>query len=87
MGTWPSLEEVHRAAVACSRRKRNRLDAIAFRARYGEEVLGLTQRLQSGTYEPQAGVVFVVNRPKHREIHAAHFRDRVVHHLDRKSVV
>ncbi|MEI6806469.1 MAG: reverse transcriptase/maturase family protein [Myxococcaceae bacterium] len=44
-------------------------------------MLDITRRLQSGTYQPQAGVVFIVNRPKYREIHAAHFRDRVVHHL------
>lgn len=78
---WPSIEEVHRAAVACGKRKRNRADAIRFRLRYGEEILDLTQRLQTGTYRPEPGTVFIVNRPKFREIHAAHFRDRVVHHL------
>ncbi len=81
MKLWPSIELVHRAAIACSKRKRKRPDAIMFRMRYGEEVLGLTKRLQSGAYNPQPGIVFVTDRPKFREIHASHFRDRVVHHL------
>lgn len=81
MEAWPSIEEVHRAAIACSKKKRKRYDAIAFRAKHGEEVLNLTRRLQTGAYAPECGMVFVIDCPKYREIHAAYFRDRVVHHL------
>ncbi|MBH2006910.1 MAG: group II intron reverse transcriptase domain-containing protein [Myxococcaceae bacterium] len=80
MSSWPSYEDVHRAAQACMKRKRGRLDAILFRMRYGERVFDLTKRLHSG-YLPGPGTVFVTDRPKYREIHAADFRDRVVHHL------
>ena len=62
------------------RRKRSRRDAIAFRAAWGEELVGLFERLRSGSYAPEPGIVFVVDRPKYREVHAAAFRDRVVHH-------
>lgn len=78
---WCSAEAVDRAAKACLRRKRGRLDAIAFRRRWGEEVLGLARRLSEGRYEPEPGIAFVTGRPKSREIHAATFRDRVVHYL------
>jgi len=78
---WPSFEEVHRAATMCMKRKKSRLDAIAFRRRYGEEIFNLATRIRTKTYNPQAGLVFVADFPKYREIHAAHFRDRVVHHL------
>ena len=78
---WPSFEEVNLAATMCMKRKRSRLDAIAFRRRYGEEVFNLTTRLRTNAYRPQAGLVFVADFPKYREIHAAHFRDRVVLHL------
>ncbi|MEI6790387.1 MAG: reverse transcriptase/maturase family protein [Myxococcaceae bacterium] len=78
---WPSWESIDRAARACGKRKRKRPDAIAFRACYGEEVLDLCERLRSGTYSPEPGTVFVTERPKTREIHAAQYRDRVVHHL------
>src|SRR6185312_12889243 len=78
---WPNVKEVHQAAMRCMKRKHGRSEVIAFRASYGEEVLGLTERLKGGEYRPEAGVVFVTERPKHREVHAARFRDRVVHHL------
>jgi hypothetical protein len=79
--SWASVEAVDRAARACAQRKRSRPDAIAFRARSGEEVLALARRLERGDYTPQPGIVFVTERPKLREVHAAPFRDRVVHHL------
>lgn len=81
MNPWPRFKDVDRAAKACMKRKQGRPDAIAFRRHYGEEVFYLTKRLQSGTYRPESGTVFVTDRPKYREIHAAAFRDRVVHHL------
>jgi RNA-directed DNA polymerase len=79
--SWCDVRAVDRAAAACARRKRGRPDAIAFRMRYGEEVLSLAARLQSGRYRPEPGWVLVTEQPKPREIHAAPFRDRVVHHL------
>lgn len=78
---WVSLRDLDRAARECLRRKGARRDAIAFRMRYGEELLALRERLVAETYRPEPGIVFVTDRPKLREVHAAVFRDRVVHHL------
>ncbi|MEO7330599.1 MAG: reverse transcriptase/maturase family protein, partial [Minicystis sp.] len=80
-GTWCGVAALAGAARACARRKRGRLDAIAFRLREGEEVLALAHRLEEGSYLPEPGRVFVTEHPKHREVHAAVYRDRVVHHL------
>ncbi|AZD07513.1 Retron-type RNA-directed DNA polymerase [Pseudomonas chlororaphis] len=37
--------------------------------------------LLAGTYRPGRSICFVVTRPKAREVWAADFRDRIVHHL------
>ena len=79
--TWCNVERVADAARLCSKRKGGRADVIAFRLRQGEEILALSRRLTLGTYFPQPGCVFVTERPKYREVHAAVYRDRVVHHL------
>lgn len=34
-----------------------------------------------GTYEIGRSIAFIVTKPKKREVFAADFRDRVVHHL------
>ncbi len=79
--SWCGLSALHAAARACARRKRARPEAIAFRLREGEELLALASRLAAGTYRPQPGRIFVTERPKYREVQAAAYRDRVVHHL------
>lgn len=79
--SWCNAERVADAAHRCGKRKGGRPDAIAFRLRQGEEIVSLSRRLALGTYVPQPGRVFVTERPKHREAHAAIYRDRVVHHL------
>lgn len=38
------------------------------------------QALRSGHWRPRRPVCFMVDKPKAREIHAAHYSDRVVHH-------
>ena len=41
----------------------------------------LADDLINRTYQPEPSSCFVVQRPKKREVFAAQFRDRVVHHL------
>jgi len=75
------LRRLEQAERQCARRKRSRPDAIAFRANRLEHLLDLATRLQDGTWRPAPGLVFVTTRPKFREVHAARYEDRVVHHL------
>lgn len=76
-----TFENVHRAYLDCRRGKRNSRSALEFEARLEENLFGLCDELQNRTYRPQPSICFVTERPKHREIFAGEFRDRVVHHL------
>jgi hypothetical protein len=54
---------------------------VGFAARLADELCDLEEELSSRTYRPGPATRFVARRPKLREIVAARFRDRVVHHL------
>jgi retron-type reverse transcriptase len=41
----------------------------------------LWEEINSGAWQPRPSTVFIVNKPVTREIFAAAFRDRIVHHL------
>ena len=65
----------------CRRTKRNSASALAFEAHAEHHIYELCQELASGTYKPGPSICFVITHPKPREVWAAGFRDRVVHHL------
>jgi hypothetical protein len=76
-----SYENLYRQYLKCRRNKRNTANALAFEVRQEENLLDLKAALESRTYTPARSVCFVTQRPKLREIFAADFRDRVVHHV------
>ncbi|MFC3340039.1 RNA-directed DNA polymerase [Paracandidimonas soli] len=65
----------------CRRRKRNTKSAIAFELHQERNLYELHQDLISGRYRPGKSTCFVITRPRPREVWAADYRDRVVHHL------
>ena len=65
----------------CRRSKRNSDSALAFEINLEQNLIRLHDDLIAGTYQPGRSICFVVTRPKAREVWAAAFRDRVVHHL------
>ena len=69
------------AYLDCRRTKRNSASALAFEARLEHNLCALHEELLAGSYRPGRSICFVVTRPKPREVWAADFRDRVVHHL------
>ena len=69
------------AWLDCRRHKRNTPSARAFEARQELNLAELHDELAAGTYHPGPSTCFVITRPKPREVWAAGFRDRVVHHL------
>ena len=69
------------AYIDCRRTKRNSPSAQAFEAHLERNLISLHDELAGGTYRPGRSVCFVITRPKPREVWAAGFRDRVVHHL------
>ena len=76
-----SFENLHRAYLSCRRGKRNSRCALLFEQRLEENLFQLCEELQNRTYQPAPSASFITSKPKHREILAADFRDRVVHHL------
>lgn len=76
-----SLVNIHRQYLRCRRNKRNTLNALRFEVRQEENLLDLKEALEARTYSPSRSVCFFATRPKFREIFAADFRDRVVHHI------
>ena len=76
-----SLENIYRAYRKCRRRKRTTCNALSFERNLEENLISLYEDLNSGTYNPGRSIAFLVNKPKLREIFAADFRDRVVHHI------
>jgi RNA-directed DNA polymerase len=73
--------EVMRAYLDCRKRKRNTVNALEFEFNLPEDLNALFKELNSGNYKPGRSVCFVTCSPKPREIFAASFRDRIVHHL------
>lgn len=76
-----SFASVYRAYFDCRKRKRGTVNAIRFEYDLLENLTQLALDLQQGAYRPSRSVCFVTTSPKLREIFAADFRDRIVHHL------
>lgn len=76
-----SYNEFYKAYQDCIKNKRNTSNAIAFSTRYLERVAELCDEVNEGRYEIGKSIAFVVTKPVLREIFAADFRDRIVHHL------
>lgn len=76
-----TFEQLVQAYYECRRNKRNTNSARQFELNMEANLLDLHDELLSGTYQPGRSICFVVTRPKAREVWAAEFRDRIVHHL------
>jgi len=76
-----SFENLYRQYLRCRRQKRHTHNALRFEARLEDNLVRLREELEGRTYHPSRSVCFVVKQPKFREIFAADFRDRVVHHV------
>ena len=76
-----SFENLYRRYLDCRRHKRATVNALKFEIDAEEKLLALRQELVAGTWQPSRSVCFFITHPKPREIVAADFRDRVVHHV------
>ncbi len=64
----------------CRRRKRRTASAIVYEMDYESKLIALRDRINTRTYQPGKSICFVVTRPRYREVFAASFEDRIVHH-------
>lgn len=76
-----SVEDLFDAYFDCRKCKRNTLNQLAFEADLETNLMDLYYDLKNGSYNIGRSIAFVIEYPKIREIWAADFRDRIVHHL------
>lgn len=76
-----TIEDLYTAYFDCRKHKRRTANALAFELEYEDSLHTLLEEINKGTYEIGKSICFVVMKPKLREIFAADFRDRIVHHL------
>ena len=76
-----ALAELFQAYFDCRRNKRGTANAVAFEADLEANLVELHTSINDGSYRPGSSVAFIIEKPVKREIFAADFRDRVVHHL------
>lgn len=81
-----TLEKLWQAYIDCRKRKKNTINALKFEINREKNLVALLQELKSKKYKISKHICFVVKEPTVREIFAADFRDRIVHHLLYKEV-
>lgn len=74
-------QEIYNAYLAARKHKRNSPSQLEFERTLESNLLQLCKELKKRTYKMSPCTVFISERPVKREIVAANFRDRVVHHL------
>lgn len=75
------LKDLYYAYKCARKHKRNRSYQLKFEFNLEENLIELRNELISGTYRPYPSSCFIIHDPKMREVFAANFRDRIVHHL------
>lgn len=76
-----SLLDIFNAYYLCRKNKRNKIDCLEFDLNYEQHLIKLWEEIKEGKYKIGPSSVFIVENPVKREICAAMFRDRIVHHL------
>lgn len=64
----------------CRHSKRRTASAVVYEMDYESRLIALRDRINNRTYQPGKSICFVVTRPRYREVFAASFEDRIVHH-------
>ena len=75
------LYDLFQAYYDTRQHKRNTASAIAFEMNYESKVIELRNDLVNGTYSISPSICFIIKDPVQREVFAADFRDRIIHHL------
>ena len=75
------LHDLFRAYYDTRKHKRNTHNALAFEIDLEKNLLALHRELLADKYQIRRSICFINFKPVQREIFAAHFRDRIIHHL------
>jgi retron-type reverse transcriptase len=76
-----SFKTIYTAYKECAKNKRNTHNALEFEMDLVQNLWQLCDELNDGTYKIGRSICFLTTSPKLREVFAADFRDRVVHHI------
>lgn len=77
----PLLMDLFAAYYDARKNKRNTQNQLRFEMNLEQNVFKLYRAIKERSYKPQDSIAFVVYKPVTREVFAASFADRVVHHL------
>lgn len=80
MDEW-LLKQLHKAYLTARKGKRGTEDEYRFEMFLMQNLMQLRDDILNFDYKPSRGIAFMVFKPVPREIFAAPFRDRVVHHF------
>ena len=75
------IRDLYIAFYDARKHKTTKSYVLEFEDNLKEEIEKLCDELLTRTYKPLPSTCFIVNYPKKREIFAAQFRDRIIHHL------
>ncbi|MCC8187976.1 MAG: RNA-directed DNA polymerase [Bacteroides sp.] len=75
-----TFEEIMEAYMQCRKNKRYTREVLAFEVDCEQKLQQLYDELSSGSYQIGPSKVFIVEYPVRREVFAASFRDRILHH-------
>ena len=81
-----SLESLFEAYWDCRKNKSRTTSASEFEVNYESNLIQLHGEIASGKYTQLPAMTFVITKPDYREIFAASFRDRIVHHWIRQRI-
>ena len=75
------LKDLLHAYKDARKHKQSRLYQLKFEYNLENNLVELRDELFNRTYKPYPSICFIIHDPKMREVFAANFRDRIVHHL------
>ncbi len=75
------LEDLLRAYYDARKNKRDTINVLIFEKDFEANLFELCDEILERRYKPKPNICFVVERPVKREVFAADFRDRIIHHF------
>lgn len=75
------LKDLFRAYYDARKNKRSTINALVFEIDYEKKLFELYEEIKKRKYELSRSICFISFEPVQREVFAADFRDRIVHHL------
>jgi RNA-directed DNA polymerase len=74
------LLQLFKSYLQARKNKRNTSSQLSFELNFEENISQLYQSILNRKYQISPSLVFIINKPIKREIFAADFKDRVIHH-------